>query len=428
MESVPQARCGDRREQWTAPAPGARHGPAVGAAARRRGSCAAVARPGRAPAAAAAPGRIGCRPARGGGIAPGSTSGTGISRSRCRHDRAGASAGPSAAPSRRGCASRRTTPVWRRSCQGMPCAAAQARDAAVAGEGPAVAGLLVRPQRADGQAWRRSSSTASTAPTRTTSGWPRAASVGAQLDQALAHERELPAAGVGLGARSRARARTAAGPARSPAASASGAWSATRRSRLNQTICTGSGRRMAQGEIGAGRAAARGCQPAPAPHMTGERFIRAGARAMATSFHLVCPACGAVNRVPSERPGGRRQVRQLRGQAVRRAPDRPDRPPASTGTSARTGFRCWSISGRRGAGRARRWRRCWPWRREELEPRLRVAQAGHRRGARDRRPVRHPQHPDPDPVPGRARGGPDGRAPCRCRSSRPGWSPGSAAA
>ena len=115
-----QARAVDGAVGRRSTSPGGRAGRA------RPGSCAAVAAPPRGRRAGVpGTGRLGAAVERGEGR-----------RGRCRAPASGAVApGPAAwricrsqrraQPSR--LASRRITPVWRRSCQGMPCAAAQAR-------------------------------------------------------------------------------------------------------------------------------------------------------------------------------------------------------------------------------------------------------------------------------------------------------------
>ena len=64
----------------------------------------------------------------------------------------------------------------------------------------------------------------------------------------------------------------------------------------------------------------------------------------------------------------------------------------------------------------------------ELEPRLRVAKLDTDAVPEVAAPLRHPQHPDPDPVQGRPRGRPDGRCHAGRRSSRAWLEPSLAAA
>ena len=93
---------------------------------------------------------------------------------------------------------------------------------------------------------------------------------------------------------------------------------------------------------------------------------------MATSFHLVCPACGAVNRVPHDRPATAAKCGGCWRQTVHRPPDRTS---AATSTGTCAGRR-HSVAGRLLGGLVRACKAMAPVLdalSRELEPRLRVA-------------------------------------------------------
>ena len=71
--------------------------------------------------------------------------------------------------------------------------------------------------------------------------------------------------------------------------------------------------------------------------------------------HVVCPHCNSVNRIPSGKDARKAKCGQAATRLSLPAGRFRSRRRASKPTSSATIFRCWSTSGRNGAGRAKLW-------------------------------------------------------------------------